>query len=197
MKRYCATFRSTSRTHFGTRFNTSSMALTIDLAAFSFMFLSCIDACSYNSDCLDEKTSDFQCCDGQCIDKHSQCYSLVPIFSLTFLAVGVVIICIIGCCCCYPFCPGFRQYRSRSVRTYIIEGQPVYQQLTPDPSAADVAEPSSSLFYPQFVRFQHGYHKHQPIHGHPYPLRQPPDVGWHWSTNVGQQATPLYKGFVE
>lgn len=160
------------------------MALTIDLAA--FMFLSCIDACSYNSDCLDAKTTDFQCCDGQCIDKHSQCYSLVPIFSLTFLAVGVVIICIIGCCCCYPFCPGFRQYRSRSVRTYIIEGQPVYQQLTPDPSTKDVAEPSSSLFYPQFVRFQHGYHIHQPIHGHPYPLWQPRDDRWHWATNVGQ-----------
>ena len=74
-----------------------------------------------------EHTSDFQCCNGQCIDKPSQCYSLVPILSLTFLAVGVVIVCIIGCCCRYPSCPGFRQYQSRSMCTYIIESQTVYR----------------------------------------------------------------------
>ena len=75
---------------------TINMALSTGLAAFAVMFLCCIEACSYNSDCLDKNTSDVQCCNGHCIDKFSPCYSLVPILSLIFLAVGVVIICIIG-----------------------------------------------------------------------------------------------------
>lgn len=176
---------------------TSSMALAIELAAFTVVFLSYIEACSYNSDCFNENTSDFQCCNGQCIDKHSHCYSIVPVLSLTFFAMGVVLICIIGCYCCYPFCPGFRQYRTRSMSTYIIEGQPVYQQFTSDPSAADMAEPSSGLFYPQFVRFQHGYPIHQPNHDHPYPLRQPGDHGWHGATDMGQHAAPPYTEFAD
>ena len=179
---------------------TINMVLSTELTLFAAMFMHCIEACSYNSDCLDEKPSDVQCCNGHCIDKHSQCYSLVPILSLVFLAVGVVIICIIGCCSCYPFCPGFRQYKSRrSMRTYIIEGQPIYQQVTLDSCTADMAEAPSSLFYPQFVRFQHGYPIHQPIHGHPnpYPLRQPGDHWWHRAINVGQHTMPPKTGLAE
>ena len=170
---------------------TINMALSSELAAFAVMLMSCIEACSYSSDCLHENASDVQCCHGHCIDKHSRCYSLVAILSLAFLAVGVVIICIIGCCSCYPFCPGFRQYR----RSYIIEAQPVYQQVASDPSTADKAEASSRLFYPQFVRFQ----PDQPIHGqlNRYPLRQLGDYWWNRATNVGQHTTPLKTGFAE
>lgn len=175
---------------------TIDMALSTELTAFAVMYLCCIEACSHDSDCSDEITSDVQCCNGHCTGKHSQCYSLVPILSLTFLAVGFVIICIIGCCSCYPFCPGFRQYRSHSMRTYIIEGRPLYQQLTSDPSTADMAEASSGFFYPQFVRFHHGYPMYQPIYGHPnpYPLRQPGDHWWHRATNVGQLTVPPMTG---
>ena len=176
---------------------TINMALSTELAAFAVMFLCCIEACSYNSDCLDKNTSDVQCCNGHCIDKYSPCYSLVPILSLIFLAVGVVIICIIGCCSCYPFCPGFGRYRSNSMRTYIIEAPPVYQQVASDPSTADMAEASSTLFYPQFLRFQHD----QPISGqpNPYPPRQ---LGENWlhtrvTTYVGHHTMPAKTAFAE
>lgn len=76
------------------------------------------------------------------------------------------------------------------------KADPLYQQLTSDPSTADMAEASSGLFYPQFVRFHHGYPMHQPIYGHPnpYPLRQPGDHWWHRATNVGQLAMPPMTG---
>ena len=174
---------------------TINMALSTEFAAFAVMLLCCIEACSYNSDCLHKNASDVQCCNGRCIDKHSRCYSLVAILSLTFLVVGVVIICIIGCCSCYLFCPGFRQYRSHSMRNYIIEAQPVYQQVASDPSTADKQEASTRLFYPQFIRFQPDQHIHRQLNR--YPLRQLGDIWWHRATNVGQHTLPPKTGFTE
>ena len=39
---------------------TINMGLSTELAAFAVMFLCCLEACSYNSDCLDKNTSDVQ-----------------------------------------------------------------------------------------------------------------------------------------
>ena len=173
------------------------MTPSIELAVLMIVSLSCIEACSYNSDCLNgyADTSDFQCCYGQCIDKQSACRSILPLVSTAFLSVGVVIICIIACCCCYPFCPCFKQYHPRTTRAFIMEGEPLYQHFTWDPTAIDMAEPSCRDFYPQFVSLQHGHPiQQQSIPNHPYPLMQPDDQAWCAPTDVGldDDAAPPY-----
>lgn len=179
------------------------MTPSIELAVLIAVSLSCVEACSDNSDCLNgyADTYDFQCCNGQCIDKQSKCHSILPIVSAVFLSVGAVIVCTIACCCFYPFCPCFRRDRLRSTRTFIIEGEPLYQQFTSDPTAADMTEPPCRQFYPQFITpLQHGRPvQQQAIPDHPYPLRQPEDHGWYAAIGVGQDAdaAPPYTKFAD
>lgn len=178
-----------------------NMTLSIELAVLIVVSLSCTEACSYYSDCLNgyADTHDFLCCNGQCIDKQLQCQSFLPVLSVAVLTVGVVIICIIACCCCYPFCPCFSRHRRHLARSFIIEGEPQYQQFTSDPTVTDTTEPSCRQFYPQFVSLQHpiqqyssgysGYRIHQQaIPNPPYPLLQPKDQGWFVGTDMGQDA---------
>ena len=178
-----------------------NMTPSVELAVLIVVSLSCTEACSYNSDCLNvyADTFDFQCCNGQCIDKQLQCHPFLPILSVAVITVGVAIICIIACCCCYPFCPCFSRRRRHSTPTFIIEGEPQYQQFTSDPTVTDTTEPSCRQFYPQFVSLQHpiqqyssgysGYRIHQQaIPNPPYPLRQPKDRGWFVRTDGGHDA---------
>ena len=174
------------------------MTPSFKLAVLIAVFLSCIEACSYNSDCCNgyAGTSNFQCCNGQCIDNQAQCHSILPIVSAAFLSGGVVIICIIACCCCYPFCPCFRRYSPSSTRAIIIEGEPLYQHFILDPTETDVIEPSTGPFYPQFVALLHpiqqysrGYPmQQQAIPNSPYSLRQPEYQGWYTATDAGRDA---------
>ena len=53
-------FQITLHEEFCCAFTVINMAHLTELAAFAVMFLCCIEACSYNSDCLDKNTSDVQ-----------------------------------------------------------------------------------------------------------------------------------------